>query len=193
MSPRRYRLGRRAETAEETRRRIVDATFQLHGERGIGGTTLRDIARRADVAIGTLYNYFPTYDDVIIACGRLSAQLAAPPTTAIFDGVDDSDDRVRILVREVFALYSRMPGFGRVRAERDKFEPVEGFCREEETQRRALVDAAFRGARAGRRVRALAFALLDFNTWQNLLASGLSQSAAVDEITNVLLQRSHST
>ena len=47
MSPRRYTLGRRALTAEETRRRIVEATYQLHDEKGIAATSLRDIARRA--------------------------------------------------------------------------------------------------------------------------------------------------
>lgn len=191
MSPRRYRLGRRAETAEETRRRIVEATFQLHSEKGIGSTTLRDIAQRAGVAIGTVYNYFPQYDDVIVACGALSKQLAAPPTTAVLEPAKTADERIRLLVREVFAFYSRMPGFEHVRAERSDFEPIEAFCREEEAQRRALVEAAFRGMRAGRRVRALAFALLDFTTWQNLLASGLSQTAAVEEVSSVLLQRSH--
>lgn len=191
MSPRGYRLGRRAESAEETRRRIVDATFQLHSEKGIGGTTLRDIAQRAGVAIGTVYNYFPQYDDVIVACGALAKQLAAPPTAAIFEPAKTADERVRLLVREVFAFYSRMPAFEHVRAERSDFEPIEDFCREEETQRRFLIETAFRGSRAGRRVRALAFALLDFTTWQNLLASGLSQTAAVEEVSNVLLQRSH--
>ena len=40
MSPRRYRLERRAETAAETRRRLVEATFALHAERGISATTM---------------------------------------------------------------------------------------------------------------------------------------------------------
>ena len=35
MSPRTYRLQRRAETAEETRARIVSATLALHSERGV--------------------------------------------------------------------------------------------------------------------------------------------------------------
>ena len=58
MSPRRYRLERRAETAGETRRRLVDATFALHGERGISATTMSDIAARAGVSVGSVYHHF---------------------------------------------------------------------------------------------------------------------------------------
>ena len=60
MSPRRYRLERRAETAGETRRRLVDATFALHVEQGISATTMTDIAARAGVSVGTVYHHFPT-------------------------------------------------------------------------------------------------------------------------------------
>ncbi len=49
-----YRLGRRAETSDETRQRLVEATFLLHGERGIAGTSMKDIAERAGVSVGTV-------------------------------------------------------------------------------------------------------------------------------------------
>ena len=61
--PRKYDLGRRAAAAEQTRRRIVDATVALHAEQGIVATTYKDIAQRADVGVGTVYNHFPTVDD----------------------------------------------------------------------------------------------------------------------------------
>ena len=44
-----YRLKQRAETADETRRRLVQATFALHSEQGIAATTMKQIADRAGV------------------------------------------------------------------------------------------------------------------------------------------------
>ena len=71
MSPRRYAMETRAKTAEDTRRRIVEATYALHAERGIADTTMKDIAERADVGLGTVYHHFPTYDDAVRACGAI--------------------------------------------------------------------------------------------------------------------------
>ncbi len=189
MAPRKYTLGRRAGTAEETRRRIVEATYHLHGAKGIAATSLRDIAQRADVALGTVYNHFPTYDDVIVACGELTWELLRPPTPAIFEGIQERPKRIRTLVREVFAFYLRFPKFGRARAERYAFTALDEGFKQEEVGRRGMIEAAFAGKRISPRAKALAFALLDFTTYENLLGSGLSHTAAVDEITTTLLER----
>ena len=81
---RKYNLGRRGEAAEETRRRIVDATFALHSEQGVAATTMKDIAERADVSVGTVYHHFPTYDDAIQACGEHAIAFAPPPGPDLF-------------------------------------------------------------------------------------------------------------
>jgi len=68
MGRRSYRLKQRAESAEETRRRLVEATFALHGEQGIAATTMKQIAERAGVGVGTVYHHFPTIEDTVAAC-----------------------------------------------------------------------------------------------------------------------------
>ena len=84
MSPRRYVMENRARTAEDTRRRIVEATYALHQERAIGDTTMKDIAERADVGLGTVYHHFPTYNDAVRACGAHTLTISAPPDVSIF-------------------------------------------------------------------------------------------------------------
>jgi TetR/AcrR family fatty acid metabolism transcriptional regulator len=52
---------------------ILDAAAHLFAERGFHRTTTKDIAEAADVAEGTLYNYFETKNDLLFAIlSRLS-------------------------------------------------------------------------------------------------------------------------
>ncbi len=189
MAPRLYRMSRRAESAEETRRRIVEATHALHDEKGIAATSYRDIALRADVGIGTVYHHFPTYLDVVEACGAHVREQTRPPLPSVLDGARDPVARIRRMVAEIFAFYRRCPKFDAARAERDQFAPVDRFISLQERNRRAFVGAALRGTNAGKRARALAYAILDFRVYRDLIDSGLSHQAAVDEVVNAVLSR----
>lgn len=120
-----YNLGRRAETAAETRQRLVEATASLHAERGITGTSLKDIAERAGVSVGTAYHHFPTYLDAVRACGAHTMAASPLPASSILDGVRGLDARVQVLVKELCAWYERNPWLERIRAERSLYPPVE--------------------------------------------------------------------
>jgi AcrR family transcriptional regulator len=120
-----YNLGRRAETAAETRQRLVEATAALHAERAISATSLRDIAERAGVSVGTAYHHFPTYLDAVRACGAHVMAASPLPAEDIFDGVDGLDERVQLFVRELGAWYGRNVWLEHVRAERSMYPPVE--------------------------------------------------------------------
>lgn len=52
-------LSRRERKKRELRQRIFQAAFELFLENGFRQTTVEDIARRADVGKGTVFNYFP--------------------------------------------------------------------------------------------------------------------------------------
>mgnify|MGYP003455060942 CR=1 FL=1 len=83
MAPRKYDLGKRADAVEETRRRIIQATFELHAEKGVVATSMQDVAERADVALRTVYHHYPTIDDLVAGCGKKVMALLAQPTPAI--------------------------------------------------------------------------------------------------------------
>ena len=59
------RVSRRERRKRETRRRLVDAAMELFRERGFQGTRVEDITERADVAVGTFFNYFPAKEAVL--------------------------------------------------------------------------------------------------------------------------------
>src|ERR1041385_741558 len=106
MAPRIYRMDSRAETAQQTRERIVAATLELHAARGVLAVSHKDIAERADVSVGTVYHHFPTRTELVHACGARSAALFAPRAEAI-DPKAPLEKRVAALVRELVAVHRR--------------------------------------------------------------------------------------
>ena len=59
--------GRRAVTRKNNRDAILDAARDVFAEIGYGGTTVRDIIRRTNLASGTFYNYFDSKETVFNA------------------------------------------------------------------------------------------------------------------------------
>ena len=194
MSPRKYDMSKRAAAVAQTRRRIVDATRELHGERGITATSWDDIAARAGVGVGTVYRHFPSLDELIPACGELTMQEVAPPhpTTvpALFEDVTEPAERIERLVREAFAIYER--GGAALRAIRREagVHPRVAQDRDAvEASLQALVDTALGPLEATREDRALARALVDLNTWEALRDQGLGADDAAAAIGDVLVRR----
>jgi AcrR family transcriptional regulator len=49
---------------EQTRQAIAEAARRLFSERGFEDVTVAEVAREADVSVGTVFNYFPTKEDL---------------------------------------------------------------------------------------------------------------------------------
>lgn len=58
-------VGKRAANKEDKRARIIEAAWELFGERGVDATTTADIAARAGIAKGTLFLYATDKDDLV--------------------------------------------------------------------------------------------------------------------------------
>jgi AcrR family transcriptional regulator len=54
-----------ADVKEATRKRILEASQKLFARQGFEATTTRDIAHASNIAVGTLFNYFPTKESVV--------------------------------------------------------------------------------------------------------------------------------
>lgn len=61
---------------KERRKRILDATLALASKGGYEAVQMRAVAERADVAVGTLYRYFPSKVHLLVsALGREFARI----------------------------------------------------------------------------------------------------------------------
>jgi AcrR family transcriptional regulator len=194
MSPRKYNMSRRASAVAQTRRRIVDATRELHTEQGIAATSWDDIAARAGVGVGTVYRHFPSLDELIPACGEISMQIAALPdpqgAASLFDGIDAPAERIERLVREAFAIYERgAPELRVIRNEPEVHPSVAGAGEELEASLTALVDSALEPLDVTPQDRAVARAMVDLGTWQALRDQGLPTADAVEAVSQMLAAR----
>lgn len=180
-----YRLGRRGEAAEETRRRIVEATFSLHGERGIAGTSMTDIAERAGVSVGTVYHHFPTYPDTIAACGAYAAEQVPAPTEAIYEDATTRRERVNRLVVALFDYYERIPALASVRRDRHLAETLEQAVEQEADNRLTLAARAIGAAKRDRRT-ALVAALVDLDVYRSLRRQDFTTARAAERIATLV-------
>ena len=53
--------------SEKTREKILDAALARFRKEGFDGTTMRDVAKDAGVALGAAYYYFPSKDALVMA------------------------------------------------------------------------------------------------------------------------------
>jgi len=59
-------MNRRQTKKEATKRKILEVSLQLFQKQGFGRTTMRDVARKCGIALGTTYNYFPTKEHIAL-------------------------------------------------------------------------------------------------------------------------------
>lgn len=105
-------MNRRARRRRNTLRRIEEAGWHLFTTRGYEATSTREIADAADIAAGTLFNYFPEKRSLLIhlmqqqiddsiqrAFATLGSSSLEDQLIHVFDGLTDSYAEQRRLSR----------------------------------------------------------------------------------------------
>jgi AcrR family transcriptional regulator len=172
----------RAATVEATRRRILEATSACHREQGIATTGIEDVARRAGVAVGTVYRHFPTLEQLVDTCGAVFMERFALPepdqASAIFRGLRTREQRLGRLVDEVAARYRDAAiGFVRAREAKDDFAATAAAHQRIEASLDALTAEAVRPLRYSPTRAQTLRALLDARVWQALADRQLDPDA----------------
>ncbi len=182
-------MRKRAASAAETRRRLIEATVALHGERGVLATRPADIAARADVALTTYYKHFPSLDDLVRACGGRLCEMLPPPDPARLAGVR-RPEQIAAMVRTLFDDYELRERWLHVaRAEERAVPALQHSMSAQRATRDAFVQAALGESGDQRQTAGVVAALVDFWAWRTLRREvGLSQAEAIRAVT-VAVQR----
>ncbi|HLM31251.1 MAG TPA: helix-turn-helix domain-containing protein [Solirubrobacterales bacterium] len=187
-----YRKRRRAELEEETRRRITQATMELHELVGPAQTTVSAIAERAGVQRATVYRHFPDDTALITACSAHWMMLNPAPDIAAWAAIGDVDERLRTALAELYAWYERTETMVELlNRDRGSVPALDERLRLRDAYFAAALETLLRGRpeRGGRRRRArgaIAHAL-EFETWRSLVRhQGLAQSEAVELLARLV-------
>lgn len=91
----------------ERRKRILDATLALASKGGYEAVQMRAVAERADVAVGTLYRYFPSKVHLLVSAlgrelDRIDARGKNPPG-------DNQRERMQIILSQITRAMQRDP------------------------------------------------------------------------------------
>ena len=113
VKPRRYRSERRAEQAEETRLRVLDAARKLFEERGWEGASIAAIANEARVSEETIYARFHNKRTLLGELVGLAVRGQDPRPVPEQDGpralaaADDQREQLRLFATDIVLRLER--------------------------------------------------------------------------------------
>jgi AcrR family transcriptional regulator len=105
-------LSRRERLKQEREERILEAAAAVFARKGYHQATIREIAELADVADGTIYNYYANKRDLLVAMTRHVVADSASDVLAEFQEEDDRGFLTAIL-RDRFRLIEQNTDFVR--------------------------------------------------------------------------------
>jgi AcrR family transcriptional regulator len=187
-----YRMKRRAESQEQTRRRITESAVALHATLGPSRTSMSAVAAHAGVRRSTLYRHFPDEAALFDACSAHWAASNPPPDLAAWSLINDPDERLVAALSELYAYYGRAEGMLEnlfrdevtVPIVRERFVAFRGYLAA--AQDTLVAGRQLRGAPKLRTQAAVGHAIA-FSTWRSLVREQGLDDAATAELMGALV------
>ena len=189
--PRPYRMRKRSESIDGTRRRITEAAVRLHTSVGPSEASMSAVADRAGVTRLTLYRHFPSKDELFRACMTHWRALHPPPDPERWRTIPSFERRLRTAVGELYRWYAAN-GRDLYPIYRDAAYTPESnrLARRQTNERQAdaiLADLDI-GRSGQRRVRAVIGHVVGFWTWHSLeVDQGLATAEAAEVAVDLVL------
>lgn len=180
---RKYELKKRAERLEETRRRITEATLELHRTVGPAATRISEIARRAGVQRVTVYSHFPDDASLFAACSAHWRALHPAPDPSAWAETDEPLERVRSALDELYCWYRETePMTANVLRDMESLPALRqvidtGLGRYLDAVRALLVEPFRARGRRRERIEAALRVATDFHAWRALALLGDREAA----------------
>ncbi len=181
-----YKMKRRAELEQATRRRITESAVHLHGTLGPARTSMGAVASHAGVRRSTVYRHFRDEMALFQACSAHWRAANPLPDLASWAAIEDADERLRLALGELYAYYRATRGMlENLYRDEALSAPVArlfGRYRDylEAARTTLMVKRGARG-RARRRVSAAVGHALAFATWRSLaIDQGLDDDEVVE-------------
>ena len=188
---REYKMVKRREKVEETRRRIAKATYELHSTIGPALTTIALVADRAGLPRQTVYRNFQTQLELFRSCIAFGLEMHPLPDPNRWQSIADPGERLQVGLTQLYQWFgaseavmtNSVRDFGVVQESAEAMQPVgEVFQRIYET-----LCQGWNGAR----VSPLLALAVDFSTWKKLSREQGMASHAIVEMWSDLIRCKH--
>lgn len=177
-----YRMTKRAQAEEETRRRITQSTVDLHEALGPSRTSVSAIAEHAGVRRSTVYRHFPDELALFKACTTHWMAANPPPDLSPLATIPDPDERLSVALSRLYAYYrSTRQMMENIHRDEDIVplvrQMMQGYRGYLETLRDLLLDGRQPSPSGLRVVKAAVGHALSFPAWRSLaLEQGLTDA-----------------
>lgn len=171
----------------ERRRRILDATLALASKGGYDAVQMRTVAEKADVAVGTLYRYFPSKVHLLVtALAREFERVESKVDRSQLRG-DTAIDRLRHVLDMITFAMQRDPLL--TEAMTRAFMFADASATAEVDQVAGIIDRLLAGAIVDNgepTEEDLAIARVLSDVWMSNLVQWLTRRASATDVTNRL-------
>ena len=170
----------------ERRRRILDATLALASKGGYDAVQMRTVAEKADVAVGTLYRYFPSKVHLLVtALSREFERVEARVDRSQLAG-ETGVERLRTVLDMITFAMQRDPLL--TEAMTRAFTFADASATAEVDNVAGTIDRLFAGAIVGAEREPdeedLAIARVIADVWMSNLVQWLTRRASATDVTN---------
>ncbi len=172
----------------ERRRRILDATLALASKGGYDAVQMRTVAEKADVAVGTLYRYFPSKVHLLVtALARELERVETRVDRAQLPG-NTAIERLRHVLDMITFAMQRDPLLTEAMTRAFMFADASAGAEVEKVAN--IIDRLFAGAMVDRDAEPtdndLAVARVISDVWMSNLVQWLTRRASATDVTNRL-------
>ncbi|MGB9730550.1 MULTISPECIES: TetR/AcrR family transcriptional regulator [Calditerrivibrio] len=89
--------------------KILNAAIQIIARRGFHNTKVKDIADKAGVASGTVYNYFSNKEDILISIMIIKLNEYVTKAKKAIESIEDPREKIKILINHHFEAMQSNP------------------------------------------------------------------------------------
>ncbi len=100
-------MGRKEREFEQRKREILEAALRLFSQKGYKATSMREIAKESEFAVGTLYSFFPNkrrlYEEIVLEKAR---EISKRVTSVFDEGLDPLATLKRLVEVKIATLHA---------------------------------------------------------------------------------------
>jgi len=99
---------------EQKKLKIIGSAFNVLQEKGYMDTKMSDIAEEAGIGKGTIYEYFGSKDELVVATFETMISMTQDNVLEMLDTIDDPEEKVRSFIRMRAKFFTEISGIFRL-------------------------------------------------------------------------------